>query len=249
MSDRVRDRLMLFLDPNRSAGLFIVGTAALTVVITVLYDSVKESFGLLGAWILAAILLALAVAVITVLSLRKRAAGQVIVTEGLKPRPRAGLIVLVSASKATAPRAIEYHLEAGSLRVCWLIATTESLETARALATTYGPRLEGVYWGKDYLVDPDRVEDTYSLVTRIFSREVRRHGLPVGEVIADITGGMKPMTAGTALACLAHNRDMQYMKAVRRADGEPRRDVPTKPVRIDTTFLPAQVSASELQTG
>lgn len=247
MGERIRDWVMLFLDPNRSAGLFIVGTAALTVVITVFYDTVKEWFGLVGAWVLAVALLVLAVIVIGILSVRKTAAGKVIVTEGLQPEPRVGVILLVSpgeARKTTAPRAIEYHLkEKGSLRVCWLIATTGSLDTARELAMMYGPRLEKLLWGKDYLVDPDRVEDTYNVVTRIFEREAPGHGLSAEGIIADITGGLKPMTAGVALACLAHNRDMQYMMAKRTPDGRPDRDVPTEPVKIDTAFLPTEVTS------
>ena len=49
------------------------------------------------------------------------------------------------------------------------------------------------------------------------------------------------MTAGMTLACLAHDRDMQYMMALRDDKGEPRRDVPPEPVKIDTTFMPASL--------
>jgi len=239
VGERVRDWVLLFLDPNRSARLFIVGSAALTVVITALYDSVKALFGLAGAWVLAGGLLVLALLIIGALSVRKATVGKVVISEGLQPEGRVGLLVLVSPRKATAPRAIEYHLkDRKTLRFCWLIATTRSLDTAEELASTYEPHLEKIYWGKDYLVDPDRVEDTCSLVTRIFEREVPACGLTGQEVIGDITGGMKPMTAGMAVACLTQNCDMQYMMAKRGPRGEPRREVPTEPVKIDTTFLP-----------
>jgi hypothetical protein len=233
------ERLLAFLDPNRSAGLFIIGTAALTVAITVIYDTTKEALGLWGAWILAGGLLVLALAIMIYQTVRRAAVGRVGIQEGLKPEPRRGLIVLVSGAKATAPAAIEYHLRAGTLQVVWLIASVQTLPVAESLARDYRDHITAVRWGEDYRVDPDRVEDTYNAVTRILEQEVGTYQMDPQHVIADLTGGMKPMTAGMTLACLAHNRDMQYMMAIRDEKGEPRRDIPTEPVKIDTTFMPA----------
>jgi hypothetical protein len=230
---------LAFLDPNRSAGLFIIGTAALTVAITVIYDTAKEALGLWGAWILAAALLIVAVAIIVYQTKRRTAVGRVGINEGLKPERRRGLVVLVSSSKAAAPDAIEYHLGGETLRVLWLIASPETLAVAGELAGRYRDRITAIRWGEDYVVDADRVEDTYRLVQRIFEEEAPHRKLAPQEIIADITGGMKPMTAGVALACLAHNRDMQYMVSVRGENGEPRRDVPPEPIKIDTRFMPA----------
>jgi hypothetical protein len=235
----MKERILSFLDPNRSAGLFIIGTAALTVAITVIYDTAKETLGLWGAWILAGGLLIVAVTIMIYQTVRRAAIGRVGISEGLKPEPHHGLVVLVSGTKATAPAAIDYHLSTGTLQVLWLIASDQTLDVAEALTRNYRDQIPTIRWGEDYLVDPDRVEDTYSLVTRIFEREASHHKLDPEQIIADITGGMKPMTAGVTLACLAHNRDMQYMMAVRNEQGEPRRDVPTEPVKIDTKFMPA----------
>jgi len=235
----MRERILAFLDPNRSAGLFIIGTAALTVAITVIYDTAKEALGLWGAWILAGVLLVVAVIIMVYQTVRRATVGRVGISEGLKPHPRQGLVVLVSGTKGTAPAAIEYHIKAGTLQVLWLIASAQTLAVAESLARDYRDKMPAIRWGEDYRVDPDRVEDTYALVTRIFEREAAIHKMGPQQIIADITGGMKPMTAGMTLACLAHNRDMQYMMAVRDEKGEPRRDVPTEPVKIDTTFMPA----------
>jgi hypothetical protein len=235
----MKEKILVFLDPNRSAGLFIIGTAALTVAITVIYDTAKEALGLWGAWILAAILLIVAVAIMIYQTVRRAAVGRVGINEGLRPERRRGLIVLVSSHKATAPAAIEYHLDEETLQVLWLIASSQTLAVAGELAERYRGRINAICWGEDYRVDPDRVEYTYNLVQRIFEQESLDRKLAPQEIIADITGGMKPMTAGMALACLAHNRDMQYMVSVRDESGEPRRDVPPEPVKIDTRFMPA----------
>jgi len=74
-------------------------------------------------------------------------------------------------------------------------------------------------------------------VTRILKKEVPEAGVDPDDVIADITGGQKPMTAGMALACLAKGQQVQYMKAKRGPNGEPDTSVPPEPVKIDMTFV------------
>ncbi|MFQ5861458.1 MAG: hypothetical protein ACE5IG_07930 [Dehalococcoidia bacterium] len=233
----MRDRLLAFFDPNRSIAFFVVGTAALTVAVTVMYDTVKESLGLWGAWGLALVLVAVAVAAIAYQILRRRVVGRVGISEEMKPKPRRGLILLVSPHIGTARHAIEYHL--GTLQACWLVASPDSLKVAEQLHDKYRDRIPYIAYGTGYTVEADEVEDTYTQVLRIYEQELPQRGLKAEEVIADITGGQKPMTAGMALACLAKNLDMQYMKARRNERGEPDRSVPPEPVKIDTTFIPS----------
>jgi hypothetical protein len=233
----MRDRLLVFFDPNRSIAFFVVGTAALTVAITVMYDTVKESLGLWGAWGLALLLVVVAVAAITYQTVRRRVVGRVGISEEMKPKPRRGLILLVSPHPGTAPYAIKYHL--GTLKACWLLASSDSARVAEQLYKEYQDQIPYIAYGREYTVDPDKIEDTYMQVLRICEEELPNRGLKVEEVIADITGGQKPMTAGMALACLAKNLDMQYMKARRSEQGEPDRNVPPEPVKIDTTFIPS----------
>jgi len=233
----MRDRVLAFFDPNRSVTFFVVGTAALTVAVTVMYDTVKESLGLWGGWGLALFLVVVAVAAITYQAVRRQVVGQVDISEEMKPKPRRGLILLVSPHLGTAPYAIEYHL--GTLEACWLLASPDSVKVAEQLYETYRDQIPYIAYGTSYTVDADEVEETYIQVLLIYERELPRYGLKVEEVIADITGGQKPMTAGMALACLAKNLEMQYMKARRSEQGEPDRSVPPVPVKIDTTFIPS----------
>ncbi|MFQ6102121.1 MAG: hypothetical protein ACE5OS_12930 [Anaerolineae bacterium] len=145
-----------------------------------------------------------------------------LVPEEARPPRFPGLIVLVGPGRKGANRdelshnaAIEYHLsqeEAGGepLRVCWLIATagvTGSVPVARAVRQRYGDRCELII---RELANPFDLEDAYELVRRIYAQEAVEHGLSPAQVIADFTGGTKPMSAGMVLAC----RDrwpMQYM--------------------------------------
>jgi hypothetical protein len=233
----MRERFLAFFDPNRSIAFFVIGTAALTVAVTVMYDTVKESLGLWGAWGLAIVLVVVAVLAITYQAVRRRVVGQVGISEEMKPKPRRGLILLVSPHPGTAPHAIEYHSD--TLEACWLVASPDSVKMAEQLYEDYRDQIPYIAYGTGYTVDADEVEDTYTQVLRIYEQELPQRGLKAEEVIADITGGQKPMTAGMALACLAKNLDMQYMKARRDERGEPDRSVPPEPVKIDTTFIPS----------
>jgi hypothetical protein len=145
-----------------------------------------------------------------------------LVPEEARPPRFPGLIVLVGPGrKGGKPgelshnAAIEYHLtseEAGgeSLRVCWLVATagvTGSVPVARAVRERYRDQCELIIRELDNAFD---VEGAYELVRRIYADEATRHELSPVQIIADFTGGTKPMSAGMVLAC----RDrwpMQYM--------------------------------------
>ena len=145
-----------------------------------------------------------------------------LVPEEARPPRFPGLIVLVGPGRRDAKpnelshnAAIEYHLtseEAGGepLRVCWLVATagvTGSVPVARAVRERYRERCELIIRELD---NPFDVEDAYELIRRIYAEEAVEHGLSPAQIIADFTGGTKPMSAGMVLAC----RDrwpMQYM--------------------------------------
>jgi hypothetical protein len=233
----MRERLLAFFDPSRSLAQFIVGTAALTLALQAAYDFANEPTRLQGGYLLALVALIVAGAVLIASSIRQRVIGRVEIAEALKPGPRAGLIVLVGPTPAAAPASIEYHLPA--LRHCWLIATGDSLKTAAELYDQYRDRVPHIHWGQpNYAVDPDQMASTYKLVVRILDEEAVEAGLQRGDVIADITGGTKPMTSGVAIACLARDRDMQYMKAPRDAAGQVIEGAVAEPVKIDTAFIP-----------
>lgn len=139
-----------------------------------------------------------------------------------RPSRFPGLIVLVGPGRAGADPdslshnpAIEYHLdceEAGGepLRVCWLITTAGEqggLPVAQAVRRAYQDRCEVLI---RMLRDAFSLQEAHRLVHSIYTEEAREHGLEPEQVIADFTGGTKPMSAGMALAC-QDRWPMQYM--------------------------------------
>lgn len=232
----MKEKILDFLDPSRSVPLFIVGTAALTLALQALYDIANDPATWQGGYWLAIGALAVSAVILVISAIRRPAIGQVGIKEEHKPGKRAGLILLVGPTEAAVPHAIEYHLPV--LQHCWLIATSESLKTAAIIAERYGNRVRVYHGSPGYLVDPDEMKSTYNMVVNILDQATAEARLSITDLIADMTGGLKPMTAGMALACLARNATMQYMKAPRDASGQVIAGAIPEPIRIDTTFIP-----------
>ncbi len=134
----------------------------------------------------------------------------------IRPAPMPGLIVLVSPRRVTeqlhklsAFEAIEYHRAA--LKHCWLIASSGeggSFATAQELAQHFGHyQVTCSIW---QVIDAASIAETFALIDWFYTQRVPMVGLSETQVIADITGGTKPMTAGMVLAC-GRRRPMQYM--------------------------------------
>ncbi len=137
------------------------------------------------------------------------------------PRGKRGLILLVS-KEVHAMRAVEYHLQKmNTLERVWLIpsnnadvnrfgsstrATADQIkQSCKALAKTLSKTLRVEVHEEG--VSPADSQDTYDYVNRIF----KRSGLAAEEIIADFTGGTKPMTVGMIMACLPRNRELEYV--------------------------------------
>jgi hypothetical protein len=59
----------------------------------------------------------------------------------------------------------------------------------------------------DHGVSPADAQDTFDYVNRIY----RNSGCEPGDIIADFTGGTKPMTTGMIMACLKSDRELEYV--------------------------------------
>lgn len=145
-----------------------------------------------------------------------------LVAEEERPPRYPGLIVLVGTGRKDAEPdelshnlAIEYHLnceeaDGDVLRVCWLIATSGvrgSVPVAREVRERYSDRCQLHIRVLNSAFD---VQEMYQLVRRIYTEEAAEHGLAPQQIIADFTGGTKPMSAGMILAC-QDRWPMQYM--------------------------------------
>jgi len=235
---KMKDRFLAFFDPLRSVILYIIGTAAFTLVLQAIYDLANQPNQFQGGYWLAIAMLFVVILILLISRMQRGGMGRVSIREEFKPNKRKGLVLLLGPTEASAPASIEYHLP--TLQCCWMIATKESIKTAVILAEKYAGQIPNLYWGSpNYLVDPDQIQSTYDMIVRILDVEAIEAGLKRSDIISDITGGVKPMTAGMSLACLARNYDMQYMKAPRDALGQVVKGGIPEPIHIDTTLVPS----------
>lgn len=136
------------------------------------------------------------------------------------PEHKRGLIILVS-NPNSAMYAVRHHFERnGRLERVWVIPSNEQehdkfgpssigiakeIETqCTALAAEVGRTLKVEISSE---VSPGDAQDTFDHVNRIF----RIAGFTEDEIIADFTGGTKPMTVGMIMACLPRERDLEYV--------------------------------------
>lgn len=150
------------------------------------------------------------------LSKRTWKGGKLVPPEGKK-----GLILLVS-KKDSALFAIKYHYETKkTLEKVWLIPSNdlaaetfgpstrpsaeEIEEECRALANKNKRPLHVDIHPTG--VSPADSQDTFDYVRRIF----RESGYEADAMIADFTGGTKPMSVGVIMACLPAERELEYV--------------------------------------
>jgi hypothetical protein len=136
-----------------------------------------------------------------------------------QPEPKRGLIILVS-NPDSAMHAVRFHLDGKRLERVWLIPSDDreaskfgassaaiAKEIERrcdSLAERSGRRLQV---NSDSRVSPADAQDTFDQVNRVF----RLSGFEPHEIVADFTGGTKPMSIGMIMACLLRERDLEYV--------------------------------------
>jgi len=227
-------RLQLFFDPSRSIILFLLGTSAITLSIQVLYDYANNPGKWQGGyWVALVIIVA---TFIVTLWLWQQKPGRVDIQNKKQPRSRRGLILIAGPTKASNPRAIDYHKDA--LTHCWIISTDKSVDTINDLIKQYSGNQVNIIYGRKYTVDANDLASTYQVVMSILTKEVQKEGLRSIDIIADITGGTKPMTSGMVMACLAQHTPMQYIKVQRDDQGQVVGNPSGEPIQINTNFVP-----------
>lgn len=174
----------------------------------------------LGAWTLS--ILVFLVLAWVIYSTWRREEPKVLVSEDEQPAKYRGLIVLVGTGRPgedpfsqSAWTAIEYHMmsrgQGAGLELCWLVASGGE-KGSLPIAQKLKEKCEALSVRAHTAVVEDAfsVQACYEVVQRIYEENVPAAGLSEQEVIADITGGTSPMSAGMALAC-GDRRPMQYM--------------------------------------
>lgn len=141
-------------------------------------------------------------------------------------------------------KAVEFHYNAGTLRTCWLIETEDVVEAdgkvvkgssglgivlERWFSYLYPQHEVDFVYGEEYRVKPRDYVRLWDTIDAIF----RECPYKAEAVICDITGGLKLMSIGAALACLPAKRTMQYMATDRDWKGEPIPKGEIVPILVD----------------
>lgn len=145
----------------------------------------------------------------------------VLVPEHARPAKFPGLIVIAGIGRPedgpwqperdVAWAAIQYHLStktASGLQYCWILASPEAAINAAALQAAC--QAQGVTAEICPVESGFSIQAAYDAVQHIYLVQAPRVGLTAQQVIADFTGGAKPLSAGMLLAC-GDRRPMQYM--------------------------------------
>jgi len=215
-------------------GIGVVGNLVATVVTL----ATGTSVWMLLLWMVSIVVLLVGIWAVS------RPQDLVLVPKDQRPDQYPGLIVLVGTGRPgedpltqSAGVAISHHQSA--LKTCWLIASAGergSLPVAQDLQRAYDG--ENFETRIRTMADAFDVQESYDLVERIYSEEVPEAGLREEQVIADFTGGTKPMSAGMILAC-GETRPMQYTYG--RKDG-----IASVPRRVDVEI---RTGGSERKAG
>ncbi|HKG23374.1 MAG TPA: hypothetical protein VKC34_15855 [Blastocatellia bacterium] len=146
--------------------------------------------------------------------------GRWIGKELIRPDGKRGLILLIS-NPDSAMFAVDYHFkQKRTLERVWLVPSNDQ-ETGkfgpntRAVADAIKQRCEELVEGGKRVqveihphgVSPADSQDTFDYVNRIF----RQGFYEVDDLIADFTGGTKPMSVGMIMACLPARRELEYV--------------------------------------
>jgi hypothetical protein len=105
-------------------------------------------------------------------------------------------------------RAVEYHVQAGTLQEIWLLSSPDSAATMqllmRYLSSKYGNQIK--IHCKSPIMEYD-YEQLFQVSDQIFRESPYKEEL----LVADITGGTKMMSVAIAMACISPKRRMQYI--------------------------------------
>lgn len=156
--------------------------------------------------------------------------------------PHAGLIWLLGPGPVDHLLfALGHHHAGGGAAHCWLVMESH----VKAIQDAFQKVSEWVLEGETktqlhpvYIETLD-AQQAYQAVHDIFNREAGEVRLEPGQVIADITGGTKQLTAGMVLAALTTGGALEYVESDRDAEGQPISGT-LRVVEVDTEFYLTQ---------
>ena len=239
---RFLEALLLGAGPSPELlGAFALGLLVVGLLGDVTYNLLTapaESFPLAWRPVAAAMTLTGLAYLLYRLDQRRERVVQAVVDESRLSPPHAGLVWLFGPGRFDhLVSALKHHQQSGGAAHCWLVMQENFPpvkkrfgELSQRLAEEkLSTRLHLVY------VEQPDVQAAYEAVRAVFEREAAEEGLSPEQIIADITGGTKPMTAGMVLAALTTGRALEYVESKRDPDGHPIEKT-QHVVLVDTAF-------------
>lgn len=218
---------------------FILGLIVINILAQVLYDLFVVPAVLPGLWRpLVMILLMTGAAYLFYKADRRRTRVlRARVDESRQAPPHAGIIWLFGPGGFDHLLfALEHHRQGGGASHCWLVM--QDVKPVHDAYARLSQTLQANGWSTQLhpvLIQQVDVASAYRSVREIFEQEASQVNLTSQDIIADITGGLKPLTAGMVLAALTVGGALEYVESDRDKNGEP---IPgtQRVVLLDTAF-------------
>jgi hypothetical protein len=204
----------------------VVSAVLVAMLVNVLTQALTTWGGLGLGWAAIAVLALTAIVFVYtyhVMESQRRSRGLGPMVDLPNPQKHRGLVFLFSRAE-TLREAIHYHQP--TLEHCWLLVTPEMQDSA-GQAIGHFPDLR---FTLHPLSDRYSSQACYQTVRDIYRREAPRLDIPPEQVIADITGGTKPMTMGMIVACLDGGYPIEHVPTAFDATGRPTGPLP--PIQI-----------------
>jgi len=231
-------------------GAFVLGMLVVAILGDLLYDLLTgQPF---TVWTIVAPVVAMAVGTGGAYWLYRRASGRsrsvgVIFDESRLAPPHAGLIWLFGpGGYEHLLFALQHHSSGCGAAHCWLVM--QDIAPVQEAYSRFTADVAAL--GLSVLSHPIYIREldaqaAYRAVHKILTREVQEEDLQPTDVVTDITGGLKPLTAGVVLAAMALDASLEYVETDRDVDGNPIPDT-EHVVLLDLDF---EVSLGEPETG
>lgn len=206
----------------------VVSAVLVALLVNILTEALTTWGGLWLGWGAVAVLALAAVAfahAYTVSESQRRGPGLGPIADLPNPQKHRGLIFLFSREE-TLREAIQYHQP--MLEHCWLLVTPEMQDRA-SQAMSHFPHLR---FTLHPLSDRYDSQACYQTVRDVYQREASRLGISPQQVIADITGGTKPMTMGMIVACLEGDYPIEHVPTAFNAAGQPTGPLPPIQIKV-----------------
>jgi len=149
-----------------------------------------------------------------------------------------GIIWILGPNVDPLPFVLQHHRKGQGGTHCWLIMQKDQVIIEETFVTAKDIFLQNNWIDlsvQQYYLKSLTAHNAYNAVNTILTREAQEAGLNAEQIICDITGGLKPLTAGMMLAAIVSNCKVEYVETQRDDKGRPIEGT-QRVVLVDTKF-------------